>query len=252
MKDKNFIIFLVCILTMLAFIALGSFTYNIYNKNKAYENKERKNERIQQEIQEQENLKASRQAEYDNFLNENVYDNNIPISFYTFNGYEYVKTNDLYCNWSRDNILADCYAIPSTEDTLNGIYFETIFKENWDKYEKSNEYKIGYNIKLQLDTGEIINKRILEPKDTDELFDYIQFYLYDDITKAYYPIAQEEIIDETMLTSIKLLGDKEIEGVNGPIELTVFTYNGNEDFDGNTDEYLGNSKFTMKIYREKN
>ena len=145
MKDKNFIIFLVCITTVLAFIALGSYTYNIYNINKMYEGKERAIERKQQEIQEQEKQKINEQAEYENFLNENVYDNDIPISFYTFNGYEYVRTSELYCNWSKNNILAECYAIASTEDTLTGINFETIFRENWDKQEKSSEYKIGYN-----------------------------------------------------------------------------------------------------------
>lgn len=254
MKDKNFIIFLVCVTTILAFITLGSYTYNIYNVNKMYEDKERAIERKQQEIQEQEKQKINEQAEYENFLNENVYDNDIPISFYTFNGMEYVKTSDLYCNWSMDNILADCYAIASTEDTLNGINFETIFRDNWDKHEKSSEYKIGYNIKIQLDKGNIIDKTILEPKDTDELFSYIQVYLYDNITfmpnKLYYHITQEELLPDTMLTSIELVGSNEIERVNGPIELTVFTYNGNEDFDTSTGKYLGNSKFTLNIYRQ--
>jgi len=254
MKDKNFIIFLVCITTVLAFIALGSYTYNIYNINKMYEGKERAIERKQQEIQEQEKQKINEQAEYENFLNENVYDNDIPISFYTFNGYEYVRTSELYCNWSKNNILAECYAIASTEDTLTGINFETIFRENWDKQEKSSEYKIGYNIKLQLDSGEVINKNILEPKDLEELLTYIQIYLYDDITfmpnKLYYYLTQEELMPENMLTSIELIGSNEIERVNGPIELTVFTYNGEEDFETNTGMYLGNSKFTLKIYRE--
>lgn len=255
MKDRNFIKFLVCALIILAFLALGAFTYKIYNKNREYESKEKEIQRKEQELQDQENRKAAEKAEYEKFLNENVYDNTIPISFYMLKGNEYVKTSELRCNWARDSIFGLCYAIPSAEERLSGANFKTIFKENWDKYEKSSEYKIGYSIKLQLDTGEVINKRILEPKDTEELFAHIQFYLYDDVTympgRRYYHMTQEELLEETMLTSVKLVGYKETKGVNGPIELTVFTYNGDEDFDSNTGEYLGNSKFTMKIYREQ-
>ena len=68
--------------------------------------------------------------------------------------------------------------------------------------------------------------------------------------KLYYYLTQEELMPENMLTSIELIGSNEIERVNGPIELTVFTYNGEEDFDTNTGMYLGNSKFTLKIYRK--
>ena len=69
--------------------------------------------------------------------------------------------------------------------------------------------------------------------------------------RAYYHMRQYEMTDDTMLTSVKLVGYKETKGVNGPIELTVFTYNGDEDFDDESGQYLGNSKFTMKIYRQQ-
>lgn len=245
---------------ILVFFILSCLTISIYRKYKVYENKEKEQIRIYEEekakLVEEEKQKIEQDEEYKKFLNENVLDNTIPIGLYTLQNGQYVLTRDFYCDWSRDSILGLFYAIASTEETLPKTGFETLFNGYWNKNEKASEYKIGYNIKLSLDTGEVINRTLLDPiYVNDDIFSHIQLYVYDDVTympgRPYYHMTPEEMTEETMLTSLKLVGYKETKGVNGPIELTVFTYNGEEDFDPETGEYLGNSKFTTKIYREQ-
>ena len=244
---------------ILLFFILICLTICFYSKYKEYENKEKEQIRIYEEeksrLEEEQRQKQVQEEEYKKFLDENVLDNTIPIGLYTLQNGQYVLTREFSCDWSRDSIFSVFYAIPSTDETIANSEFETIFNGYWNKNEKASEYKIGYNIKFGLDTGEVVNKRVLEPQDIVELFQHIQFYLYDDVTympgRPYYHMRQREMTEQTMLTSVKLVGYKETKGVNGPIELSVFTYNGEEDFDSETGEYLGNSKFTTKIYREQ-
>lgn len=259
MKKQKKILIIVNILMLVVIVVLGVLTFNFYRKYKNYENKEKEEVRIYEEeqarIAEEERVNAEKEAEYQKFLNENVYNNTIPIGLYTYQNGKKVLTREFYCDWSRDSIFGLFYAVASNEESVPNTDFETLFESYWNKNEGAENYKIGYNIKFSLDTGEVINKRILNPEDTDSLFANIQFYLYDDVTympgRRYYHMRQFEMTEETMLTSVKLVGYKETKGVNGPIELTVFTYDGEEDFDPETGEYLGNSKFTTKIFREQ-
>lgn len=238
----------------MAFSILSYFTFKYYKGYVKYNNIKAEEVKIYEQNQENERIKEQEEEKKQLFLNENVLDNNIPIGFYTIQNGKLVLTSRLECDWSRDSIFGLFYTLASNEDVISFTNYKTTFNEYWAKY-NTDGYKIGYNIKFSLDTGEIINQRILEPIDTPDLFKHIQFYLYDDVTympgRIYYHMRQNEMTENTMLTSVKLVGYKETKGVNGPIELTVFTYNGEEDFDSETKEYLGNSKFTMKIYREQ-
>lgn len=259
MRKQKIILTVISVLIATCIIALGISTLIFYKKYKNYENKEKEQIRIYQEeqarLEQERNIKAQKNQEYQQFLHEQVYNNKIPIGLYTIQNGSKVLTREFYCDWSRDSIFSLFYAIASTEEILPNTDFETLFEKYWNANENVENYKIGYNIKYSLDTGEVINKRILNPDDTESLFANLQFYLYDDVTympgRRYYHMRQYEMTEETLLTSVKLVGYKETKGVNGPIELTVFTYDGEEDFDSETGEYLGNSKFTTKIYREQ-
>ena len=220
-----------------------------------YKAQEDSQKQIEQEAQQQKAQKDAEEAERQQYLEENVYDNEIPIALYLLKGNTLVRADETYCDWKRDSILGLFYSLPSTEETVPCSDYETLWEDLWSKY-KSEGYKVGYNLKLHLDTGEEINRTLLDPiYVNDDIFSHIQLYLYDDVTympgRPYYHMTPEEMTDETMLTSIKLVGYKETKGVNGPIEVTVFTYNGPEDFDEETGEYIGKSKFTIKLYREQ-
>ena len=254
MKKKIPLIILLIVL-ICATGTLGFFTYRYRNLYKMYKAQEDSQKQIEQEAQLQKAQKDAEEAERQQYLEENVYDNEIPIALYLLKGNTLVRADETYCDWKRDSILGLFYSLPSTEETVPCSDYETLWEDLWSKY-KSEGYKVGYNLKLHLDTGEEINRTLLDPiYVNDDIFSHIQLYLYDDVTympgRPYYHMTPEEMTDETMLTSIKLVGYKETKGVNGPIEVTVFTYNGPEDFDEETGEYIGKSKFTIKLYREQ-
>ncbi len=258
-KLKKILMIIMVVIIISAFLTLGYFTFKYYKAYKKYENEKLEEVRIYEEnLAKEEEIRINKEKEENErrqFLEENVYNNTIPIGIYTIQNGRKVLTREFYCDWSRDSIFALFYAIASNEEELPNTNFENQFKEYWEKNEMASSYKIGYNIKYTLDTGEVIDKRILCPDDTESLFANLQFYLYDDVTympgRRYYHMRQYEVTDATIYTSVKIVGYKETKGVNGPIELTVFTYDGDEDFDKETGKYLGNSKFTTKIYREK-
>lgn len=257
MKKKIPLILLIIIVIVFIAISciLGYFTYRYRKLYKSY--KVQEDAKIQAEQQlEQENLeKEAAEAERQKYLEENVYDNNIPIALYLLKGNTLVRADETYCDWTRDSILGLFYSLPSNDESVPCSNYESLWENLWSQYQTEG-YKVGYNLKLHLDTGEEINRTLLDPiYVNDDIFSHIQLYLYDDVTympgRPYYHMTPEEMTDETMLTSIKLVGYKETKGVNGPIEVTVFTYNGKEDFDEQTGEYIGNSKFTIKLYREQ-
>ncbi|MCI8778935.1 MAG: hypothetical protein HFI87_07290 [Bacilli bacterium] len=128
-------------------------------------------------------------------------------------------------------------------------------KNLWDQYLQNysniDNYKIGYKISFTNITNENISKYILSPKDTEDVFNYIQLYLYDDIhvqNGAWYShVTEGEYNANTILTSIKLTGGDKASEVTSDITLEVFTYD-DDDFDelGN---YRGKSKATIIISR---
>ncbi len=255
-KKIKIVLGIVITLVIIAgFVGLGLLTVKYYKGYKELQDIKAEEVRIYEERlakeSEEERIKKERQL----FLEQNVLDNNIPIGLYTRQGGEYVLTDTWYCDWSRDSIFSLFYALPSNERAIASYNFKDTFKTLWAQ-NNTEGYKIGYTLRLKLDTGEEINRTMLDPiYVNDDIFSHIQLYFYDDVTempgRRYYHMSPEEMLDESLLTSIKLVGYKETKGVNGPIEVTVFTYNGPEDFDETTGEYIGNSKFTLKIYREQ-
>lgn len=255
MKKKNLFLIILCVILIVAVCVLGYCTYKYRSLYKAYKTQEDATLQAQQTEENEKAEQEAQEAQRQQYLEENVYDNTIPIALYKKNGNTLVRADSVYCDWTRDSILGLFYSFPSNEETIECSDYETMWEEAWASYNTTG-YKVGYNIKLKLDTGEEINRTLLDPISVnDDIFSHIQLYLYDDVTympgRAYYHMTPEEMTDENMLTSIKLVGYKETKGVNGPIEVTVFTYNGTEDFDSETGEYIGNSKFTTKLYREQ-
>lgn len=128
-------------------------------------------------------------------------------------------------------------------------------KKLWDQYLQNysniDNYKIGYKISFTNINNENISKYILSPKDTEDVFNYIQLYLYDDIhvqDGAWYShVTEDEYNTNTILTSIKLTGGDKASEVTSDITLEVFTYDDDDfDSDGN---YRGKSKATIIISR---
>ena len=79
---------------------------------------------------------------------------------------------------------------------------------------------------------------------------YLYIYLYDDVNQApntyYSHLEMKDFNDSTIISSIKLFLAQEGIKITSPITMTVFTYNGDEDFDENN-RYRGNSSYTIII-----
>ena len=168
----------------------------------------------------------------------------------------------LYENEEGTRVLVETLNIPFPQ-LQDIIVLETYYtkdktliqgkqKELWDeykkKYENIDDYKVGYHIQFKTNKEEI-NKTILNPKDVESFFNYIQIYLYDDIhqTNSWYSHV-EKITEETILTSIKLTGSIYIDQVISPIRLKVFTYQ-EKDLD-NQNNYTGNNQYEIIINKK--
>lgn len=128
---------------------------------------------------------------------------------------------------------------------------KNLYKTYSSRYENFDNYKIGYQIVVNLKDGTSVKETILRPKNfTDYKFsNYLYIWLYDDIntTGWHSHIEDSDYNDSTVMSSIKLMatdeGSKNIENVL----VTVFTYDTDDfDTDGN---YRGISKSTLTIKR---
>ena len=175
---------------------------------------------------------------------------------------DYVDNNPIKLGLYVDKRLSNEYQIPWVR--LKEIcVIETYFtqdveikdkkqKEAWEYYYNSyqniRDYKIGYEISFTAE-GKDFRKTILTPNDIDDFFYYVQLYLYDDIHQeenAYYShLTTENYNNETLISSIKIVGGSGIEFVESDIVITAFTYTDN-DFDENNN-YRGKSKYTITI-----
>lgn len=187
---------------------------------------------------------------------ENIYvDNNpIKIGLYINSSSGKKLITEYTSSWVAEEIMGMFYAIPTNEAIIKGTNFKTLWEKHWNEYTDIQNYRIGYNIKFTLNTGEVVDQIILNPDHAFLMFPKVQFYLYDDVNlipgRRYYHVTQGEMNDKTQCTSVKIVGDKETKNIISPIELTVFTFDDQEDFDPITGKYRGNSHYTVLINRK--
>ena len=157
-------------------------------------------------------------------------------------------TTDFVVN--QDIISAEAFL--TNEEAIAGTTFQTKWLEYYNNYEDNSKYKIGYEVSFTTTDGEI-SKTILTPADTASIYGYIQVYLYDDVHQEigawYSHITEEEMNDDSLLTSIKLTGSTNIDDVISDINLKAFTYDTPDDFDSDG-KYRGNSYYEFKIKRK--
>ena len=180
-------------------------------------------------------------------------ENQVPISLYIEQGNELVKISEYSCDWSPENVLNLFYAIPSTEESISAYNFDSMWKEKIAAYPNGDKCRIGYQVSFKYEDGETYTYNLKCPDDTYFTFPKVMTYLYDDVNlvpgKPYYHITQDIMYDYTIASSIKLVGDVDSDKIEGPITLTAFCFDSEDDFDeeGN---YRGNSKYTITITQE--
>lgn len=182
-------------------------------------------------------------------------ENDIIIGLYIKNGNSFNLVEDIYeCSFDAEDIMGLFYVIPSNEKTLVSSSYKSLYNEWIGKYENIADYKIGYNLSFEMKDGTKIDQIITNPKEAYLMYPKLQCYLYDDInlkpTDRYYHITDETFNDNTICSSIKLVGDVNSNDIVSDVTLTVYTYDGIQDFDENG-KYRGNSKYEIKLRKEK-
>lgn len=184
---------------------------------------------------------------------ETYIDNNpIKLGIYLYtNSYTNRKLLTEYStDWIEGTDLCSLEIYYTTEEFIPGTNQKNIWNTYYSNYQNIDNFHIGYHIEFNTKDNQI-NKNILSPQDTEEIFDYIQLYLYDDVNQEddawYSHVTNEQYNENTILTSIKLTGSSKTNEITSDIILTAFTYD-NDDFDENNN-YRGNSKTTITIKR---
>lgn len=204
-------------------------------------------------IEEKEKATNKTQEINKNTIQQDTYidDNPIKLGLYLYTGHNTNRklTSEYSTNWSLNVDLLSLEVYYTIDDEIPGFNQKQVWNNYYQKYQNIDNYRIGYKIEFTTTEGEI-SKTILSPNDTNEIYDYIQIYLYDDInqTSSWYDhIDKDEYNESTLLTSIKLTGSTKTDKITSDITLTAFTYDSG-DFDENN-EYRGISKYTTMIKR---
>lgn len=207
----------------------------------------KKNETTPKDTTKKESEKTSEEVK------EDYIDNNpIKLGLYLYtNSYTNRKLLTEYStNWIEGTDLCSLEIYYTTEESIPGTNQKKLWNTYYSNYQNISNYRIGYHISFNTKDNQI-EKNILSPQDTGEIFDYIQLYLYDDINQEdgawYSHITNEQYNENTILTSIKLTGSSKTNEITSDITLTTFTYD-KDDFDENNN-YRGNSKTTITIKR---
>lgn len=239
MKKKT-IPFLIILTIIISII----YTTILINKNKNVDKNNNENIEIENtEIEIEETIEEPKYKD----------ENQVPISLYIEQGDQLVKISEYSCDWSPENVLNLFYAIPSTEETISSYNFDSMWKEKIAQYPNRDKCRIGYQVSFKYEDGNTYTYNLKCPDDTYFTFPKVMTYLYDDVNlvpgKPYYHITQDVMYDYTIASSIKLVGDVDSNKIEGPITLTAFCFDSEDDFDekGN---YRGNSKYTITITRE--
>ncbi len=178
-------------------------------------------------------------------------DNPMKIGFYEYNHVEMTLQTEINAILEINKDIGTFCVVPSQESKVKGaVYVQDVFNEHWKQYPDYENNKIGYNLKFTTRDESVINKTILDPSTASSTSPYILTFLYDAVhsTKGvrYSHVTPESYNSDTLLTSIKLYNISSPGDIISPIELTVFTYNGPDDFDEDG-HYRGNSFHTIKI-----
>ena len=181
-----------------------------------------------------------------------VDDNSTPIGLYERNGSTLKLLSEFNSKIEVKKDIKTFQAFLSSDEEVNhsGKRYADYYYEVWNDKNPEKKYKVGFNLKYTLEDGTEISQNIFGPSTTQTNYDYIEVYLYDAYKHRndsfYSHIEENEYNDETLITSIKLTAGSKFKEIKSKITLTVFTYD-QDDFDPDTNEYRGNSKYSVVI-----
>lgn len=233
MKNKVLIIIIIFLMILLL---LEIITVIYFSKNK----KPQKLEIV--------NKKETEETEEEKYIDDNPF----IVGLYTKQGSIYKLLNEYNFDFEIGKDIGVWTFFPTNTEISNGN-FNTKWWEYWNSYPNNDIYKIGYNVKFTTIDDNIIDYNILSPEAEEALAGYFYIYLYDDVNIPngtwHSHVTLNEVNEKTKYTSIKLYSSSLIKDIISPIELTVFTYKSDNDFDLNN-KYRGNSSYTIFIKKK--
>lgn len=188
-------------------------------------------------------------------IKEEIYEDSNPlkVGLYTRGNGKYTLWHEYNANISPSKDINTFQILPTNEEQLayTGKY-QNFIEPLWNSIETS--YKLGIILEYELIDNTRIKHVIYDPSNTLEHQDYIQVYLYDAIAhkndKWYSHITNEEFNENTIITSFKLTGGKQVKNIIFPLKLSVFTYDSDDDFN-ESGNYRGNSIYTINVTNQQ-
>ena len=175
------------------------------------------------------------ESSINNEVEQYIDDNPLNISLYLENslGFERLN-NEIELSWFPKNDIIVLCTFYSNDEFIKLDFYQNIWKNYASNIENINNYKIGWEISFDTYDKKIY-KKISFPNDTSDFYDYLEVYLYDSLNQEigawYSHLLDEQIKDNTLLTTIKLTCGNKCNEITSNIHVKVFSYNGNDDFD---------------------
>ncbi len=192
------------------------------------------------------NTESTQQEQTDK--QEQIEEEKIDIGMYLYTNEDRILLDNYETDFILNQDLLSVEVYNTTKTNLGGAKQKEVWHEYYDKYQDLNP-KIAYHIKFSTTDNGTIEKTIYSPEDTTQIYDYMQIYLYDDINQldntTYTHIEEEQVNEDTILTSIKLTGSTKTDNINSDIELSAFMYT-----NPSTDINDTNNKYTITISRK--
>ncbi|MBQ6841394.1 MAG: hypothetical protein IJO63_04705 [Bacilli bacterium] len=180
-------------------------------------------------------------------------ENPVEISLYVdnaFGGLDIVK-DEFRDTWRLKRDIVVFGSLFTSEEIIEEDYFQNMWKNAAEKYDDYFKYKTGWHVYFKLTDGTIYDQMVFKPSDVDRFYDYLEIYLYDSANQPigvwYSHLTDNQMTEDTVLTSMKLTAGSLYEQIDGEITVTVFTYDSEDDFD-ESGKYRGNSLSTVKVY----
>lgn len=193
------------------------------------------------------------------------------VRLYTGGGGVMELVTDFTSVWTVDQDIATFEAFNAEDDVLYYNNYYTAHQTYWDAVETDTKYKIGYELSFDVN-GEHKVYSILEPADISENPDlYMGDYAYDEygnlladgITgymgvwvycdmwhdSTYVHLSQEDMTEDTVMTSIKLRPTPQSDAVSN-CRLKAFSYSSDEEFNAEG-RYIGTHAYEITINNQE-
>lgn len=183
----------------------------------------------------------------DNTIKIDEYIDNNPVEIGIYENTNLVKTYKTTLSNFKDIAVFNIYY--TNKEKLDSSNIKYNYQKYLNNYENISNHKNGFYIKYEAE-GKIIEELILDPKSMHKMAPYLYVYLYDDINQTpgsfYSHLENEDIKENTIISSIKLFTAHKGTSITSPITLTAFTYDTEDDFTKDN-HYRGTSSYTIEI-----